>query len=277
MADICDQQQVKQNITAIFDTISDGYDRAALRFFPVAVDRAAQLISAAPGQKILDVATGTGAMAVSLAQAVQPGGRIIAIDLSEGMLTKAQSNARRMSLQNIDWFNMDGERPEFRANYFDTTVCGFGLFYMPDMPGALTEWRRVTKPGGGVVFTCFADKAFQPMGELLKAHALEFGLDFNLWSVDPTRLADEDVCRTLLSQAGYSNIELRREQVGYHLSCVEEWWEVVWNSVIRASLTHLDNEQLLAFKDRHLTAVGGLGSDKGIWMDVEVMVCFGTA
>jgi ubiquinone/menaquinone biosynthesis C-methylase UbiE len=69
-----DIQHQKQSVTNIFDTVAPGYDSEALRFFPFCADQIANELNPKPGQKILDVATGTGAVAVALAQAVRPGG-----------------------------------------------------------------------------------------------------------------------------------------------------------------------------------------------------------
>ena len=116
-----------------------------------------------PGSKVLDVATGTGVAAIAFAQAVRPGGRVTAVDISADMLDRAAANITKMALDNVDLHQMDAERLDFRAGYFHSVVCSYGLFFLPDMPAALREWVRVLRPGGKLAFTSFETSAFQPM------------------------------------------------------------------------------------------------------------------
>ncbi len=129
----------KQAVTAIFDAVAAGYDSPALRFFPFSADRVLSRLRLRPGSKVLDAATGTGALAVALGQAVGPQGRVMGIDLSVAMLNRAEQNIKKMALDNVDLFEMDAEAPEFRSDYFDAVTCGFGLFFLPDMVAALKQ------------------------------------------------------------------------------------------------------------------------------------------
>jgi ubiquinone/menaquinone biosynthesis C-methylase UbiE len=82
------------------------------------------------------------------------------IDLSEGMLARAGENIRNMALDNVDLFQMDAEQLEFKSNYFDASVCSFGLFFMPQMDKALRELVRVTKPGARCCSLAFLKARF---------------------------------------------------------------------------------------------------------------------
>jgi len=92
-------EQHKQRVTSVFNDASQDYDNAALRFFPFTADRMVDYLQPHPGWKILDVATGTGALAIALAQAVGNEGRVMGIDLSEGMLARAESNIKKWTLK----------------------------------------------------------------------------------------------------------------------------------------------------------------------------------
>ncbi|MEK7696722.1 MAG: class I SAM-dependent methyltransferase, partial [Pseudomonadota bacterium] len=72
-----------EQIARVFDLVAGDYDSPALRFFPFCADRLIARLRPTPGEKILDIATGTGAVALSLAQAVGPAGRVTGIDLAE--------------------------------------------------------------------------------------------------------------------------------------------------------------------------------------------------
>lgn len=260
-------------IARLFDRLADGYDRAALRFFPFAADRLVRRLAPRPGEKILDVATGTGAVAVAVGQhLVGSGGRVMAVDISERMLDRAYANVRRMALHNVDVHPMDATALEFRSGYFDAVACSFGLFFMPDMAEALREWRRVLRPGGRIALTGFGPTAFQPLadnycsmlracgGPALCAHDLP-------WQ----RLATAETFEQLLLAAGFEAVECSTEQLGYHLQNALEWWEIVWNSGFRGPLMALDAEQLEHFRGRHLADIGAMFKGETLWLDVPVL------
>lgn len=258
-------------VAGLFDALADGYDRAALRFFPFTADRLAQRLAPRPGEKVLDVATGTGAVAVAVAQRL-PGGRVMAIDVSERMLDRAYANVRRMALHNVDLHPMDAAALEFRDGYFDAITCSFGLFFLPDMLAALREWRRVLRPGGRILLTGFAADAFQPLAGMFCERLAACGgpaiapADFG-WQ----RLADTEALGELLAAAGFAEIEAKTEQMGYHLQSPQEWWEVLWNTGFRAYLASLDDAAQEDFRQQHLEEVGMRFRDGVLWLDVPVI------
>lgn len=275
MSDL-DPQVRKQQIISVFDEVAGGYDSPALRFFPFSADRVLSYLSPRPGSRVLDVATGTGALAVALAQAVGPQGRVMGIDLSAAMLERAAQNAAKMALDNIDLFEMDAEAPEFRSDYFDAVTCGFGLFFLPDMLAALKQWRRVTRPGGTVLFTSFTAEAFVPLAEHFFTTLESFGLDFSgEQQLASQRLVAAEACRDLMKEAGFEAIEQHTDQLGYHLRAPTEWWEVVWNSGLRGIVQRLPAGQREEFQREHLAQLASLTSEDGLWMGVEVRVTLG--
>jgi ubiquinone/menaquinone biosynthesis C-methylase UbiE len=193
MPDNTESQARKQRITATFDLIAEGYDNPAQRYFPFAADYLISLAQPKPGDRVLDVATGTGMAAIAAAQAVNPGGRVQAIDLSENMLSKAQRNIDKYALHNIDFHVMDAEQLEFRSNYFDLITCAFGVFFFTDPTQALRSWMRVLKPGGRIIFTTFSRNTFQPMAQWFREAIEASGAAFPepAWQ----RLAEEQLCR----------------------------------------------------------------------------------
>ncbi|MBI5461002.1 MAG: class I SAM-dependent methyltransferase [Gammaproteobacteria bacterium] len=263
-------------VAHLFDQLADGYDRAALRFFPFAADRLAQRLAPRPGEKILDVATGTGAVAVAVGQRLsgnrEGGGRIMAVDISERMLDRAYANVRRMALHNVDLHPMDAAALEFRDSYFDALTCSFGLFFLPDMAAALREWRRVLRPGGRLLLTSFGSEAFQPLaGWFCEQLQVCGGPAVNPADFAWQRLATAEVCTALLASAGFEQIECATEQLGYHLQAPQEWWDVVWNTGFRGRLATLDAAALERFQQQHLERVGAAFADGTLWLNVPVL------
>jgi len=255
-------------ITQIFDQVAGDYDAPSNRFFPFAADQLTAKMQLHGRQRMLDVATGTGVVAVSAAQMARTG-RVLAIDLSSAMLARAQAAADKMALDNIDFFEMDGQALTFKSDYFDHVLCGFGLFFFPDMSAGLTSWLRVLKPGGRVGFTSFAETAFEPMAGLFFARLSAFGLTFERLSVQT--LDHPDKCTQVLSEAGFTEVVVESAALGYHLANAEQWWDVIWGTALRGFLAALSPDALAQFKTEHLAEVATLATEKGLWMPVDVL------
>ena len=132
------------------------------------VVREAQVAS---GMHVLDLASGSGEPALSLARAVGPQGRVVATDLVPEMLAAAREHARGLS--NMEFHVADAERLPFGDAEFDRVTCRFGLMFFPEVQRALAGVRRVLKPGGRVCFAVFASLEENPgfavtMGPFLK-------------------------------------------------------------------------------------------------------------
>ena len=265
--------QDKQNVIAVFDQVAELYDNPSMRFFAFCADRLISHLRPAPDAKILDVATGTGAVALAAAQALGPQGRVHAIDLAENMLNQAIANFQRAGLSNVDFHIMDAESLEFKSRYFDYVTCSFGIFFLPNMLVGLTSWRQVLKPGGRVIFTTFSANAFQPLADIFRQRMKTFGVAIpeENWM----RLTTEQECQELLKSAGFTEIQIVKEQLGYHLNSPDDWWEIVFSSGFRGYLEKLGAEQQGRFRIEHLAEVQSLLTDKGLWLDVETLFCTG--
>src|ERR671928_581092 len=108
--------------------------------------RAADLAAVGPGDRALDVATGTGDLAVELARRVGPGGEVVGSDFSEEMLALARRKAPELR---FEWGNAL-ELP-YEDGRFDAATVGFGARNFSDLDRGLGEMARVVRPGGRVV------------------------------------------------------------------------------------------------------------------------------
>jgi arsenite methyltransferase len=269
--------EYSRRIAAVFDVVAPGYDSPALRFFPFVADRLIARINPRRGEKILDVAAGTGAVALAAAQAVAPDGRVTAIDLAEQMLAQLDAKRRKFGIENLDVHVMNARHLEFRRDYFHHTVSSFGIFFLPDMLAGLREWARVTRPGGTVTFTVFGAQAFQPMMGLFLSRVRAAGVTIpeNSPRRAAERLQDPEVCRSLAVEAGLTDVSVEREVIGYHLRDTNDWWEILWNSGTRAALEQLTPEQRDALRTVHVAEVAALASADGIYLNVETLVVSG--
>jgi len=117
--------------------------------------KAAQL---RPGMRVLDLASGVGDPALSVAEAVGPSGRVTATDLGPGMISLAEELARKKGLANIEFRVAGADSLPFPDASYDAVTCRFGLMFFPDLGAALRECLRVLKPGGRATFVAWGPK-----------------------------------------------------------------------------------------------------------------------
>jgi demethylmenaquinone methyltransferase/2-methoxy-6-polyprenyl-1,4-benzoquinol methylase len=108
--------------------------------------RAADLARVGPGSRVLDVATGTGDLAIELARRVAPAGEVVGTDFSEAMLARARIKAPQLR---FEWG--DALELPYDSAGFDAATVGFGARNFSDLERGLAEMARVVKPGGRVV------------------------------------------------------------------------------------------------------------------------------
>lgn len=140
-------------VRAMFDRIAGVYDRMnsvmTAGLHHRWRERAADLAELKPGARALDVACGTGDLALELAGRVGPGGEIVACDFSEQMLELARRKAAGTPTVQVEWANAL-ELP-YRDGEFAAATVGFGVRNFSDLERGLSELARVVRPGGKVV------------------------------------------------------------------------------------------------------------------------------
>jgi demethylmenaquinone methyltransferase/2-methoxy-6-polyprenyl-1,4-benzoquinol methylase len=109
-------------------------------------ERAADLAAAGPGDRVLDVATGTGDLAIELKRRVGLGGEVVGSDFSEGMLDLARAKAADISFEHGNALALP-----YDDDSFDAATVGFGARNFSDLAQGLREMTRVVRPGGHVV------------------------------------------------------------------------------------------------------------------------------
>ena len=115
--------------------------------------------SPVPGDHVLDVACGTGSVAIGAARAVGPGGRVLGIDLSGQMVEAARQRGKELQMANVKFSRMDAETLDLPDVSFDVVLCALGLMYMPNPDQALREMRRVLRPGGRLGLAVWGERS----------------------------------------------------------------------------------------------------------------------
>jgi ubiquinone/menaquinone biosynthesis C-methylase UbiE len=138
---------------ASWDRIAPGYDRTNTQTQMWLAGEALRHADLQPGMRFLDVACGSGALAIPAARA---GADVLAVDQSPAMLELLGKRARKEALP-IESSVMDGHALELADDSFDMAGSQFGVMLFPDMPMGIREMARVVKPGGTVLVIAYGD------------------------------------------------------------------------------------------------------------------------
>ena len=152
-----------------------------------------------PGDRVLDLACGTGVLARAAADSVSPGGSVVGLDPAEGMLAVAGRNG-----SGIEWRQGLAESLPFEDASFDAVVCQFGLMFFQDPRRVLQEARRVLRPDGRAVFAVWASLDNTP-GYAAFVALLErlFGASVAAVLRSPFAMGDRDRLGPLFEDAGF--------------------------------------------------------------------------
>ncbi len=197
----------------ISGTKAEIYDQI---FLPATVDewspRMADRVSVQSGDRVLDVACGTGSWALCAAARVGPGGRVVGLDISPDMLAVARRKSGAGLPVVVEWHEGSVDAMLFDDASFDVVCCQLGLMFFPDKVAALREMRRVLAPGGRLVAMVWG-RMDQCPGQMAVAAAWsrQFGDDAAAGFRRQHSLADITEVKSLLAEAGFTAIDVAQE------------------------------------------------------------------
>jgi ubiquinone/menaquinone biosynthesis C-methylase UbiE len=148
-----------------WDLAVESYDRYWVPVLSACSERTLALAAPRPGERVLDVATGTGVAAFMAAERVGPGGEVVATDISEKMVDSARSSATERGVANMSFERVDAEELAYDDDSFDVALCVLGLMYPADPQRAIAQLARVLRPGGRAVSAPEVQRA-RPRGRL---------------------------------------------------------------------------------------------------------------
>jgi len=151
-----DPEQYKERLRASWGAAAEAYSSQMVRLTSPLTERIIFLFAPQEGQKILDVASGPGEPALSIARALNGTGQVIGTDLAEGMVAQARKRAQAAGLKNVEFRPMDAEALQFADGFFDGVTCRLGLMIFPHPDRALREMHRVLVKGGKVVLAVWS-------------------------------------------------------------------------------------------------------------------------
>jgi ubiquinone/menaquinone biosynthesis C-methylase UbiE len=180
-----------------------------------------------PGMKVLDLASGTGEPAITIASRTGPQGHVTALDLSSELLEIAAQRARQRGLSNVSFQQADAHHLPFPDHTFDLVTSRFGVMFFQECVSALREAHRVLKPGARACFVAwgtFEQPYWQSMIGVVVKHV--GGPALTSGGPDPFKFSQPGSLSSALRQAGFGEIDEQTKQVPWTWpGTAEEVWE----------------------------------------------------
>jgi ubiquinone/menaquinone biosynthesis C-methylase UbiE len=169
-----------------------------------------ELADPEPGDRVIDIACGTGIVARIAAARVRPSNAVAGIDLNPGMLNVARSSTAA-GTGSIQWQEASADKLPFPDGTFDIAYCQLGLQFFADRPAALREMRRVLSTKGRLAIMVWCGIEESPGFEAF-AEMLERNVSSEAAAImrAPFGLSDSNELSRLVADAGFQNIKVQR-------------------------------------------------------------------
>lgn len=176
------------------------------RIFGPWAERLVEAADLMTGERVLDIACGTGIVARTAVSRVGPGGRVVGVDVNPAMLEVA----RQVSNGTIEYVESNAQTLPFTDAEFDVAFCQQALQFFTDRPAALREVHRVTTPRGRAIFAVWRGTEHHAATAMLDEVMLpHLGAEVLQGSDAPFWLGDLGELRRLFSEAGFGNVHIR--------------------------------------------------------------------
>ena len=260
----------KTMIEQLFDDAAASYDHTGPSVFTRFGARLVEHMPLVPGTRILDVATGKGAVLLPIARRVGSEGHVTGVDLSATILQEADRAVCAAGFTNVELCKMDAEHLEFPDQAFDVVTCAFSLFLFPDIDAALREMYRVCKLGGYVGVSLF-DKTpppFDPGWPILLQQFM--GYQRGVRMPQPVAYAPQEV-EALLSRIGFRSVATHSQTNDIVYATLEDWWNFQLTVGTRLTILAMDDETRAKFKVEYLQKLHPLLTQDGLHLSVAVV------
>lgn len=206
-----------------WDKIAEKFDIFLPQIAPVG-EALLEVLAVRPGDKVLDLASGTGEPALTLARR-QPHAKITGIDAADGMVRVAQKKVAAEGLQNIAFRTMPAEQLVFADNDFDKVLCRFGVMLFEDPLKGCLEMHRVLKPGGRFALAVWSTpETMTTMNWAMRVFKDRVPQDCQPPLAKATSLGQPGVLNELLGRAGFANFNVTPHRLDYQYASFEEYW-----------------------------------------------------
>lgn len=203
------------------------------------VEKLVEVAKLREGDRVLDVATGTGIVAMEALKKIGKCGKVVGIDISSGPLAIAKKNINNLS--NVEFLEMDAEDLKFPDQSFDVVLSQFALFFFPDTQKALREIKRVLVRDGRIAISVHGSEENVPYFSI-STSILHYIPDMRpVGTPTPYRFGKPEALKAELEKCSLKNIDIRSYTYTYNAGTFDDYWNEFMRSTANAIRSRLES------------------------------------
>jgi len=275
-----DDLKIKGQQKAAWDDSAEGWKRwwpTFERSAQLVNDRLVELAGVRAGNRVLDIATGSGEPALTAARVVGQSGRVVAVDMSPGMLAIARERIDAAGLTNVDLVESDAESLRLDPHSFDAALCRWGLMFMPDLDGVMRAMHRALKPGAHFATAVWAQADKVPFCGLARDAIRRItGIVPPPNAPDPTKLGDTSILERALAAAGFRDVTIERLIVTFEFPSADTFADFRGQiGGTRAMLSKMPPDVARQVREAVVASAREFANDAGVVRLINEAICFG--
>jgi len=257
-----------------------GWDRAAAyyeNFWMAALEpaqtRMLELAALQPGERVLDVACGTGLVTFRAAATVGDSGEVVGTDISGSMIEESQRRAAERGVSNVSFERMDAEEMSLPDASFDATLCALGLMFVVEPQKAVKEQHRVLKPGGRAAAAVWGQRDRCGWAELFPIVDARVASD-----VCPMffQMGTQDILAQTFRAAGFDDVEFERLPTALPFRSEEEAiGAALLGGAVAMAYTKFDEATRLEVEQEYLASIAAYKKGDGYLVPAEFVIAVG--
>lgn len=232
-----------------------------------------ETIALQPGERVLDVACGTGLVSFRILEAIGDTGTVVGTDISAEMVEHARRLAASTGNRNASFERFDAEAMDIEGEPFDAAVCALGLMYVPDPVNALGEMLRLLEPGGRAAAAVWGARANCGWAEIFPI------VDACVSSeVCPLffQLGTKDSLARAFTQAGFGDVRLERLEADLSYASAEEALNAAFRGgPVALAYSRFDDATRAVVRAEYLQSIEGFRNGAGYRVPGEFVVATG--
>ena len=258
-----------------WDKAAGEYERYWSSALEPAQNRLLQMSSLRRGERVLDVACGTGLVSLRAASTVGEKGSVLAVDLSDEMVKDVANAAKEQSLSQVTAARMDAQALTVKDGAYDVALCALGLMYVPDPSLALKEMKRALRPGGRLAVAVWGARENCGWAEIFpiverRVESEVCPLFFQLGTADGLSLT--------LELAGFSDIRVERMNTKIHYDSASDACAAAFVAgPVALAYSHFDDGMKSSGKAEYLESIAGFKSGDSYEVPGEFVIATATA